>query len=54
MVLDSEEQRQILLTALLNVRIEGDYAGISQALPKFSATIEAVKQAGVSADGEDG
>ena len=45
MILDNEEQRGIILNALVNVPIQGDFQGISAMLPKFAATIEAVKEA---------
>jgi hypothetical protein len=45
MILDSEQQRGILLEALMNVPIQGTYQGIVETMPKFIALVEAVKTA---------
>ena len=45
MILDNEEQRNLILNALVNVPIQGDYAGITNILPQFAQVIEAVKNA---------
>lgn len=47
MIVDSEEQRRIILNALLSAPIQGDYVGISQEMPKITAIIEAVRSAKV-------
>ena len=53
MTLDSEEQRTMILNALLTVPIQADYAGMCESLPKMHATIEAVKAATIEVQ-EDG
>jgi hypothetical protein len=45
MILDSEEQREIILQAMMEFPIQGDYAGITQQLPRYTAVVEAVKTA---------
>lgn len=50
MVLDNEEQRGMILEALRNVNIQGDYEGISRMLPKFTALIDAVKNAEIKVE----
>ncbi|MGA2160049.1 MAG: hypothetical protein ABSG90_12665 [Dehalococcoidia bacterium] len=45
MVLDSEDQRGLILNALMSQPIQGDYQGIVEMLPKFTAVVEAVKTA---------
>ena len=47
MKLDSDAQRTILLNALMSQPIQGDYQGIVQMLPQFTAVVEAVKAASV-------
>ena len=47
MILDSEAQRQLILNALMSQPIQGDYQGIVQMLPQFTAVVEAVKAASV-------
>ena len=47
MILDSEDQRKIILNALMNVPIQGDYQGIVSMMPAFTGVVEAVKQAEV-------
>ena len=47
MILDSEEQRTVLLHALMSQPIQGDYQGIAQMLPKFTAVVDSVTAAGV-------
>jgi hypothetical protein len=47
MILDSEEQRQMLLEIINTVPIQGDYAGIKQTLPKMDALVEAIQMAEV-------
>jgi hypothetical protein len=43
--LDSEQQRQLLLTMLVNTHIEGTLEGVSQALPEMRALVETVQRA---------
>jgi hypothetical protein len=45
MVLDNEEQRQIILHALVSQPMQGDYEGIVQYLAKYTHVVEAVKAA---------
>ena len=45
MILDNETQKQLILNALLNVPIQGDFEGICKMMPQFSQVIEAVKTA---------
>jgi hypothetical protein len=45
MILDSEEQRGIILNALMSQPIQGDLQGIIETLPKFTAVVDAVKNA---------
>jgi len=45
MILDSEEQRTMILQALTSVPIQADYLGLCKLFPKFQATVEAVKAA---------
>ena len=45
MKLDSEAQRTVLLNALMSQPITGDYQGIVQQLPLFTAVVEAVQAA---------
>lgn len=47
MILDSEAQRTVLLNALMSQPIQGDYQGIAQMLPQFTAVVEAVTAASV-------
>jgi hypothetical protein len=47
MILDSEEQRQVILQALITQPIHGDYQGIVEALPKYTTVVESVKAATV-------
>ena len=47
MKLDSDAQRTVLLNALMSQPIQGDYQGIVQMLPQFTAVVEAVKAASV-------
>ena len=53
MILDNEEQREFIIKALLSLPIQGDYEGIMQMLPKFTAVIEAVKSATVQEEGKN-
>ena len=48
MILDSEAQRTVLLHALMSQPITGDYQGIVQMLPHFTAVVEAVTVATVA------
>ena len=47
MILDSEDQREIILNALMTMPIQGDYQGIAENLPKVAAVVEAVQTAKV-------
>jgi hypothetical protein len=53
MILDSEEQRAMILQALTTVPIQADYAGLCAVFPKMQATVEAVKAAKIE-EGSDG
>ena len=45
MTLDNEDQRMILMQALMNVTVQTDYKGLCELFPKMQATVEAVKSA---------
>lgn len=45
MILDNEEQRGIILNALMAQPIQGDFQGIVESLPRFIAVVDAVKAA---------
>ena len=53
MTLDNEDQRIMLLNALMSVPIQADYAGMCELFPKMQATVEAVKVATIEVK-EDG
>jgi hypothetical protein len=52
MTLDSEEQRTVILQAILSTKIEGDLQGILEAMPKLTEVLDAVKAATVAAQDE--
>lgn len=45
MTLDNEDQRAIILNALLNVPIQTVYQGLVEVFPRMQSTVEAVKAA---------
>ena len=47
MIFDNEDQRAIILQALLKVPIQADFEGLSDYFPKMQALVEAVKGAKV-------
>jgi hypothetical protein len=48
MILDSEDQRSLILKALTTVTIQADYPGLCEIFPKMQATVEAVKSATIA------
>jgi hypothetical protein len=48
MIFDNEEQRGMVLSALMSQPIQGDLAGIVAALPKYLAVVDAVKNATIA------
>ena len=49
MILDNEDQRKLILDALLNVTLQANYSILCETFPKMQATVEAVKAATVAA-----
>jgi hypothetical protein len=49
-IFDNEQQREIILNALMTMPIQGDYQGIAENLPKVAAVVEAVQKADIAED----
>jgi hypothetical protein len=48
MILDSNEQKDIILQAINSMPIQGDFMGIREQMPKFEAVYDAVLTAKIS------